>query len=92
MLCADMLGAVQMQYFSVNGVDAKIVPLPTMEANKSFDLVFEIARQAESFKLNRCSPNLVYHACRKLGCLQLCTQDESIFDMHMARESMLIVC
>ncbi len=42
------------QYFNVNGVEATIVPLPTMEANKSFDLVYEIARQAEAFKLNRC--------------------------------------
>ena len=42
-----------MQYFSVNGVSATIVPLPTMEANKDFELVFELARRMEEFKLNR---------------------------------------
>ena len=41
------------QYFSVNGVSATIVPLPTMEANKDFELVFELARRMEEFKLNR---------------------------------------
>lgn len=46
-------GAQLREYFNVNGVEATIVPLPTMEANKSFDLVHEIARQAEAFKLNR---------------------------------------
>lgn len=42
-----------MQYFALNGVTAAIVPLPTMEANKDFELVFELARQMEHFKLNR---------------------------------------
>ena len=42
-----------MQYFALNGVNAAIVPLPTMEANKDFELVFELARQMEHFKLNR---------------------------------------
>ena len=37
----------------MNGVAAAIVPLPTMEANKDFELVFELARQMEHFKLNR---------------------------------------
>ncbi|CAL5223885.1 g6478 [Coccomyxa viridis] len=41
------------QYFAQNGVTACIVPLPTMEANKDFELVFELARQMEHFKLNR---------------------------------------
>lgn len=42
------------QYFAENGITAAIVPLPTMEANKDFELVFELARQMEQFKLNRC--------------------------------------
>ena len=37
----------------MNGVSATIVPLPTMEANKDFELVFELARRMEEFKLNR---------------------------------------
>lgn len=37
----------------MNGIAAAIVPLPTMEANKDFELVFELARQMEHFKLNR---------------------------------------
>lgn len=41
------------QYFALNGVTAHIVPLPTMEANKDFELVFELVRQMEEFKLNR---------------------------------------
>lgn len=57
-----------LQYFSVNGIDATMVPLPTMEANKSFDLVYEVARRAEIFKLNRCPfcssrPQYAMHAC-----------------------------
>ncbi|KAK9832663.1 hypothetical protein WJX81_008668 [Elliptochloris bilobata] len=40
-------------YFATHGVECRILPLPTNEANKSFDLVFEIARQMEDFKLNR---------------------------------------
>ena len=41
------------QYFAAHGVECRILPLPTNEANKNFDLVFEIARQLEEFKLNR---------------------------------------
>ena len=43
------------QYFDANGVEAYILPLPTCEANKSFDLVFEVARHLEIFRLNRCA-------------------------------------
>ncbi len=46
---------LSVQYFAQNGVTACIVPLPTMEANKDFELVFELARQMEHFKLNRCA-------------------------------------
>ena len=42
-----------MQYFAAHGVECCILPLPTNEANKGFDLVFEIARHLEDFKLNR---------------------------------------
>lgn len=41
------------QYFAAHGVECAILPLPTNEANKGFDLVFEIARHLEEFKLNR---------------------------------------
>ena len=54
-----------MQYFALNGITAAIVPLPTMEANKDFELVFELARQMEHFKLNRFAPrfpsSLAFH-------------------------------
>jgi hypothetical protein len=42
-----------MQYFAMNGIATAIVPLPTMETNKDFELVFELVRQMEHFKLNR---------------------------------------
>lgn len=48
-----ILVGVCAQYFAENGITAAIVPLPTMEANKDFELVFELARQMEQFKLNR---------------------------------------
>ncbi len=52
------------QYFAQNGVTACIVPLPTMEANKDFELVFELARQMEHFKLNRCASVIADSASR----------------------------
>ena len=62
------------QYFAAHGVECRILPLPTNEANKNFDLVFEIARQLEEFKLNR----FVFAHYRapwpmfKLACLSCC--------------------
>lgn len=55
-----------MQYFSVNGVECTIVPLPTEEANKSIDLVFEIARELETFKLNRYLFFFTFHCTAQL--------------------------
>ena len=43
-----------MQYFDANSVECYILALPTVEANKGFDLVFEVARHLEKFALNRC--------------------------------------
>lgn len=40
-----------------------VVSLPTHEANKSFDLVFEIAKQLEHFKLNRWVPRSLVPPC-----------------------------
>ena len=41
------------QYFEVHGVVIKMLPLPTREANKDFEMVYEMARQLEQFGLNR---------------------------------------
>ncbi len=45
-----------LQYFAVNGVEIQMLPLPTREANKDFELVYEIARQLEDFGINRFTP------------------------------------
>ena len=44
-----------MQFFVANNIDFRILPLPTNEANKDFDLVFHIAAELEAFHLNRCA-------------------------------------
>lgn len=46
-------GARIEEYFAVNGVEIQMLPLPTREANKDFELVYEIARQLEDFGINR---------------------------------------
>jgi hypothetical protein len=53
MVRAHLVSMICVQYFSQNGVEFTIIPLPTWEANKTFDLVFEIARQLEDFRVNR---------------------------------------
>lgn len=42
-----------LQYFTHHGFEYEILPLPTNEANKSFELVFEVAAALEKFGLNR---------------------------------------
>ena len=42
-----------LQYFGHHGVEIKILSLPTREANKDFELVYEIARELEEFGINR---------------------------------------
>lgn len=42
-----------LQYFAHHGIEYEILPLPTNEANKSFELVFEVAAALEKFGLNR---------------------------------------
>ena len=49
------------QYFAAHGVECAILPLPTNEANKGFELVFEIARHLEEFKLNRYAGQITCH-------------------------------
>jgi len=44
---------VRLQYFAVHGVEIEMLPLPTWEANKDFQLVYEVARQLEDFGINR---------------------------------------
>jgi hypothetical protein len=56
-VASDKLDRWWWQYFDAHGVECRILPLPTNEANKSFDLVFEITRQLEEFKLKRCVPH-----------------------------------
>ena len=52
-----------------HGVDYQVLPLPTNEPNKSFDLVFQVAEQLEKFKINRWAefvlrpPMLCLHHC-----------------------------
>jgi hypothetical protein len=41
------------QYFAVKGVEIKMLPLPTREAHKDFELVYAIARELEDFGINR---------------------------------------
>ena len=36
-----------------HGVEYEILPLPTCEPNKSFNLIFKVAERLEAFKLNR---------------------------------------
>lgn len=42
-----------LQYLDHHGVEYMILPLPTCEENKTFDLVFQIADAIETFKINR---------------------------------------
>ena len=51
MACADLL--CTLQYFAHHGVEIKVLSLPTREANKDFELVYEIARELEEFGINR---------------------------------------
>ena len=46
------VGAV-LQYMTYHGVECEILPLPTCEPNKSFNLIFQVAERLEAFKLNR---------------------------------------
>ncbi|GAQ84996.1 3-dehydroquinate synthase [Klebsormidium nitens] len=46
-------GAKLDKYLEHHRVESKIIQLPFCEANKSFDLVFEVAQQIEDFKLHR---------------------------------------
>ena len=41
------------QYMKHHGVEYEILPLPTCEPNKSFNLIFKVAERLEAFKLNR---------------------------------------
>jgi 3-dehydroquinate synthase len=41
------------QYMQHHGVECEILPLPTCEPNKSFNLVFQIVDRLEKFRLNR---------------------------------------
>lgn len=42
-----------LQFFAHHGVEIKVLSLPTREANKDFELVYEIARELEEFGINR---------------------------------------
>lgn len=41
------------EYFEHHGVEARIMPITATEQNKSFELFFQIARELDTFKLNR---------------------------------------
>ncbi|KAL0040782.1 hypothetical protein WJX79_005390 [Trebouxia sp. C0005] len=41
------------KYMQYHGVEYEILPLPTCEPNKSFNLIFQVAERLEAFKLNR---------------------------------------
>ncbi|KAK9791618.1 hypothetical protein WJX73_001579 [Symbiochloris irregularis] len=41
------------EYMQYHGVDYELLPLPTHEENKDFDLVFAVAERLEAFKPNR---------------------------------------
>ena len=55
-----------LQYFDTKGVEVRILPLPTKEANKDFDLVFEVARQLEAFGINRFAACKISHMLHAL--------------------------
>ena len=60
------------QYFAAHGVECAILALPTNEANKGFELVFEIARHLEEFKLNRYGGHSILLASfYQVSCLSL---------------------
>lgn len=53
-VAADLLTSCAMlQYMTYHGVECEILPLPTCEPNKSFNLIFQVAERLEAFKLNR---------------------------------------
>ncbi|DBB04101.1 TPA: hypothetical protein ACH3X1_013153 [Trebouxia sp. C0004] len=49
----DTYGPQLEQYMRYHGVECEILPLPTCEPNKSFNLIFQVAERLEAFKLNR---------------------------------------
>lgn len=56
-----------LQYFQAKDVECKIISLPTQEANKDFELVYEIARQLEAFGINRSAVTNTSFRDRLLG-------------------------
>jgi 3-dehydroquinate synthase len=40
-------------YFDHHGIEVRVLPVPATEQNKNFDLFFQIARELDSFRLNR---------------------------------------
>lgn len=58
-VAADLLTfCAMLQYMTYHGVECEILPLPTCEPNKSFNLIFQVAERLEAFKLNRSALNI----------------------------------
>lgn len=67
------------QYFYVKGIEAKVIALPTQEANKDFELVYEIAHQLEEFGLNRSGISVGFNVYKsKASELPLCIASAQI--------------
>ncbi len=52
-VCMYSSSCLMLQYMQYHGIECEILPLPTCEPNKSFNLIFQVAERLEAFKLNR---------------------------------------
>ena len=74
--CLHLSLFLLLQYMQYHGVEYEILPLPTCEPNKSFNLIFQVAERLEAFKLNRymavqCGNPLVLTHWRVPNCVQI---------------------
>ena len=74
---ADLWGAAIRAYFAAHRADLRLLVLPTWEDNKNFELVFRVAAEIESVKLNRrCEPLI---AIGGGVCLDVCGLAANLF-------------
>lgn len=65
-----------MQFFKFHEVEHEILALPTNEAHKDFDLVFQVADALERFGINRCFSQCLLCAvvpCASISLVHLCS-------------------
>lgn len=61
-----------LQYMTYHGVECEILPLPTCEPNKSFNLIFQVAERLEAFKLNRSALHIGCSSCSHKKRVDVC--------------------